>query len=1012
MRHTLVITLLALLGLPGAVLAQTTGQISGVVLGEMEQPLATVAVSVTGTQLQAVSDQNGRYLISNVPAGQHQVEAARLGYGSVGQEVAVVAGETVELDFAMDPRAIQLQEIVAVGYGTQRREEITSAVASVTADRFVPGPAQTTASLVAGQLPGLAVSINSGDPRSSPDIQLRGRTSVTGTSPLVVIDGIPGDLRTVAPEDIESISVLKDGAAAAIYGSRASDGVILITTQQHQGITPTFRYSGYANVSTIKQRPEFLTAAEWRDLADESRGDDRIPFNIIGDGGDAGHSTDWMGLLLRNPTSYRHSLTASGGDGNTNYLASLNYDDTQGIFHRSDNRETTARANIGHSMFDGRLQADVNMLARTREFFTGPGMNGIWRQAMIRNPTDRIYDDDGEWQEREEYMYNNPLGLLNEHNGGEEQRNSRVHGTLTFRPLNSLTLELRGGTTRYNEINGHSRTFRHVSSREGSQRGTASRSTQSSVDRLFELTGTYSHRLGDHNLTLLGGYTYTDFVFERFNLSNSDFDTDLYSHWAPGSGNALGEGRAGIGGDKSDRKLAGFFGRLNHSWDGRFDAMVSLRYEGDSRFGANHQWAAFPAISAGWRVSRESFLQDVDFLDDLRIRASYGVTGIAPGGSYGSLASYEYSGSRFLYEGNWIRALEPARNANPDLRWEEKRETNLGIEFALLDRLSGTIDIYQRDTHDMLYNYSVPVPPNVSGSIRANVGHMQNRGIEAELSFDVVNRPGLSWTTTGNWSTNQNRLVSLSDDLFEGPNFITDGHTGEPIQTYTHRTEIGGTIGNFYGWKSVDIDDDGVWIVETPAEYDDDGTLTAEPELISIRDATSDHRQVLGNGVPDHFVAWNNLARVGNFDLTVNLRGAFGHQMLNFQRLYYENPGIYHYNMMRSAFDPVYGKHDEQGNPVNVSYDLAYVSYYIEDADYLKLDNATLGYTFRGGQLGPLSSMLSNARIYVSGRNLLTLTGYQGMDPEGEINGFDPGTDHRDQYPTIRTFTTGVNVTF
>jgi TonB-dependent starch-binding outer membrane protein SusC len=1010
MRHKVFVGLLAALLVPYAALAQTTGQVTGVVVGEMDAPLVTVSISVAGLQLQAVTDSDGRYTLTNVPAGVQQIEANRIGYGTVGRSVTVVAGQTVEVNFSMDPRAIALQEIVAVGYGTQRREEITSAVASITADRLIPGPSQNTASLIAGQLPGLAVSVNSGDPRATPDIQLRGRTSVGGTSPLVVIDGVPGDLRTVAAEDIESISVLKDGAAAAIYGSRASDGVILITTRRHQGVAPTFRYSGYASYSTINQRPDFLTAQDWRDLAS----DGTIPFRIItdGNGNDAGYSTDWMGLLLRNPMSYRHSITASGGDGTTNYLASLNFDDTQGIFHRSDNQETTARANIGHSMFDGRLQADVNMHTRTRQYFNGPGMNGIWRQAMIRNPTDRIYDDEGEWQEREEYMYNNPLGLLYEHNGGVEQRHSRLHGSVTFRPLNNLNFTVLGGTTRASSNSGHARTFRHVNSREGASRGTANRSMSSDVDRIFELTGTYSHRLGAHNLNFLGGYTYNDYETESFSLSNSDFDTDLYSYWAPGTGNALGEGRAGMGGGKSDRKLAGFFGRVNHSWDNRFNAMVSLRYEGDSRFGANHQWAAFPAISAGWRLSEESLFQGYDFLDDLRIRVGYGVTGIAPSGSYGSLASYQYSNARFLYQGNWIRALVPARNANPDLRWEEKVETNIGLEFGLFDRMSATIDVYRRDTNDMLYNYSVPVPPNVTNSITANVGKMRNQGIEMELNYDLVSRPGLSWTTSANWSRNSNRLLTLSDEIFEGPNWINSGHTGEPIQTSTHRTHIGGPVGDFWIYKSVDIDDNGVWIIETPAVYDDAGNLLEEPQHISIRDATADHRQAVGNGVPRHFLAWNNMARIGNFDLTVNMRGAFGYQILNFNRMYYENPGIYHYNMLRSAFDPVYGRHDAEGNPINVNYDLAYVSYYLEDGDHWKLDNATLGYTFGGGQLGPLSGMLSNARVYISGRNLLTLTGYKGLDPEVSFSGFSPGTDHRDQYPTTRLFTTGVNVTF
>jgi hypothetical protein len=276
---------------------------------------------------------------------------------------------------------------------------------------------------------------------------------------------------------------------------------------------------------------------------------------------------------------------------------------------------------------------------------------------------------------------------------------------------------------------------------------------------------------------------------------------------------------------------------------------------------------------------------------------------------------------------------------------------------------------------------------------------MRNNGIEAELSYDVFNRPGFRWTTSANWSHNSNELVSLSDETFRaddcfqpgGPN---GGHTGEPIQQFTHQVCIGEPIGNFYGWQSVDVAEDGTWIV-----------LDSAGAPISFRDQTAADRRVLGNGLPKQFFAWNNYAQIGSFDLSVNMRGAANFQILNFMRMYYENPRIVQYNMLRSALDPVYGKR-------LLDNDLAYVSYYIEDGDYVKLDNITLGYTLGEGMLGRIGSALAGARVYVSGRNLLTITGYQGMDPEVSTSGLAPGNDSRDQYPTTRTFTAGVTFRF
>ncbi len=986
------ITLLAAFVLASAARAsaQATGEVTGTVVDSATgQPLNGAQVLVRGTKLGTAVNDAGRFTISNVPAGQTTIRVQRIGYAPGERTVTVTPGGHVTADFALQAQAVVLGEVVAVGYGTQRREEITSAVSSVTSEDFTEAPAKDAASLIAGKVPGLAIATPTGDPTQGTELMLRGLTTLSGaTSPLVLIDGVPGDLNTVAPRDIASISVLKDASAAAIYGSRASNGVILITTNKSSGGDPTIRYDGYASLSQLKKTPDFLTAEDYRNLISSG-----FEFPLGKSITDYGTTTDWQDLVLRSPVSQRHNISVMGGGDNTNYTASFNYQDAQGIFIRSNNKTMNGRISVNQRMYDGKLEAKFDLLSRIHNNFAGPSYVYAWREALIRNPTDSVLDANGDWMDRGGYNYYNPLNVINEENGHSEARDLRLHGTVTLRPVESLRLSAMVGTERSDSLYGEATTFQHYNG----LKGTAYRTTGSGIDHIMELTGTFNNSFGRNHVTLLGGYSYQDFERENFNASNTNFPTDLFGYNSLESGSYLTEGKATMGSGKESHKLIGFFSRLNYDWDNRYLLMASLRYEGDSRFGANHKWGYFPAISAGWQVANEKFMDGVTWIDELKLRAGYGVTGIAPRDPYQSLTSYAY-GSKFLYNGEWVQGLSPSRNPNPDLKWERKGEIDVGADFAMFDsRLSGSFDVYRRDTKDMLYRYDVPVPPYLYSSILANVGEMRNEGLEASLSYDVIRGPDLRWTTSANWSTNRNKLVSLSNAVYRTDDSFYAGYTGEPVQLSTHRIDVGGPIGNFFGLESVDIDDDGVWVV-----------LDSTGNRISIADAKEKDWRVIGNGLPKHYVAWNNSVRFKSFDLNVNMRGAFGFQILNFQRMFYENPTVTQYNMLRSALDKVYGKHI-------LAYPLSLVSYYVEDGDYWKVDNITLGYTISPGLLGPASNVLSSARIYLSGSNLFTLTGYTGMDPEVSLFGLDglsPGNDQRDTYPTTRMFTAGVNLTF
>ncbi|MBO9572347.1 MAG: TonB-dependent receptor, partial [Chitinophagaceae bacterium] len=490
-----------------------------------------------------------------------------------------------------------------------------------------------------------------------------------------------------------------------------------------------------------------------------------------------------------------------------------------------------------------------------------------------------------------------------------------------------------------------------------------------------------------------GGYSYQYEVTEGFSAVNSNFPTDLYTYNRLQSGDALTQqnGPVSMNSDKSDSKLIGFFGRVNYSWRDKYLLMGSLRHEGSSKFGKNYQWGNFPAVSIGWRLNRESFFQNVKFINDLKLRAGYGITGTAPSSSYLSLVSLTY-GTRFLYNGNWIQQIAPTRNPNPDLRWEKKQELNVGLDFGLLnDRLSGSIDVYQRTTKDMLFNYSVPTPPYLFNSILANVGSMRNRGIEVLVNVIPIRNKNMEWNSSITYSNNQNKLLTLSNTLFQTTiDYIVSGGTGEPIQESTHRNYIGQAIGTFYGYKSIDIAPDSTWIIEG-----------ADGKPKPMKSSNPSDKKILGNGIPKHIMGWNNTFRYKQVDLNVNIRGAFGFQILNFQKMYYSNPKIHQYNMLKSAFDPVYGK-----TPIYA--DLALVSYYVEQGDYVKIDNISLGYTLNLHK----NKMIKDVRVYVAGLNLVTITKYSGVDPEVNRTGLNPGNDERDKYPTTRTFTVGANLSF
>ncbi len=970
-------------------LLQQDQKITGVVSDESGAPIPGVSVVVKGTTTGTITDLDGNYSI-NAPEG------VTLVFSFIGMMSQEIIPDSKEINVTMHADVIGLEEVVAIGYGTIKTADVTSSVSTVKSEEFTTGSVQDAGQLIQGKVAGLSLNTTSGDPTASTSIRLRGNTTLYGTStdPLILVDGIPSDLNTVAPEDIESIDVLKDGSAAAIYGTRGTNGVIIITTKRAGGDYKSHvEYTGYLSTQGIANELDMLTAQDYRD---------QIAAGTRDASDDLGGDTDWMDEITQSPVIHVHNLTFRGGNAKTNYLATVNYRDTEGIFLESFAERFTARADINHSMLDDMLNFNLGILTKTEKmnsYNANVGFDGYtYRQALIYNPTSPIKDENGDWVEQPgAFNYDNPLARIKESDGETSNNLTRFSGTITLKPFAGLSLKSLVSYSKWNQTIGYYETSKHISTVRSGVNGFASNNATENAEKLVDLTAEYKKSIGEHNFTLLGGYSWQDFVGRSFYAYNNDFQTDQFGYNNMGLGVGATEGSTnwGMGSSKTKTNLIGFFGRLNYNYKNRYLLMASVRHEAASQlYGTKDPWGTFPAVSLGWRLTEEPFMDNVDFFDNLKLRVGYGVTGTQPDAILLGKALLGYS-DPFYSNGEWIRTLSFTQNPNDYLRWEEKKETNIGLDFAMLNnRLSGSVDLYKRKIDGLLYDFSVNIPPNAYATTRANAGVMENKGMEILVNAIPVTNDKFTWNTNVTFSTNSNKLLSLASELAsEEVEYFTSGATGEPIQTFTHRIDVGGEIGNFYGFKVIDVDDNGKWIYE-----DAEGNAVNYDDF----DRSFENKKVLGNGIPKFNCSWNNSFKYKDFDLSITMRGAFDFQILNFERMYLENTKTVQYNRLKSAYDPVFGK-----TVLSDEADLEFNSYYIEDGDYWKIDNITLGYTLNG-----LGQYIKKVRLYASSLNSFVITGYKGIDPEVYSGGLTPGNDYRDKYPTTRTFTLGVNLTF
>lgn len=985
---------------------QSKIKITGSVVDSKDEPIIGASIMEEGTTVGTVTDLDGRFEIL-VSKPNARLLIKYMGY--VSQTIALDGKKQISVVMAEDSKV--LDDVVVIGYGTQRKGDVTSAISSVKAEDFVQGKIGDAAELVKGKIPGLSVVNSSGDPTATSSIMLRGISTVYGTvQPLVLVDGIEGSLTSVAPENIASIDVLKDASAASIYGTRGANGVIIITTKSGRRDQPVeTTYSGYLSVS------DWYKTADFMDTNDVIYGKTNFPYQ--------GYDTDWLEAVTRKVGYVQnHSLSFRGGGKSSMYSANATYGNQEGIMRKSDNRYFTGQMDFTQYAMKDILKFNFNILYKNSKS-TNNNNTYVYRQALIHNPSSPIYNEDRSYYEEfSRFQYYNPVAIQNEYIGDTRTENIRVTGRVTLEPIKRWQTELMVSSDKTMVTSQNYYTNKFYSQSVGKIDGSASKYSSNQRNEALDLTTRYNFSLNNmHHVSAMAGYSYLFKQFDDFSAGNSNFLSQSYLYNNLGAGTYLNDSdkKASMGSSKNDNTLVGFFGRATYAYDNKYNLLLSIRREGFTAFGEDYKWGSFPSVSAGWTISNEKFLENTDWLSNLKLRVGYGVTGIFPLAAYKSLIMYNVDpyGDHLSKDQTWSQSIKVSHNPNPKLKWETTKEWNFGLDWAVLDsRLSGSFDVYSKTTKDLIYEYNVPVPPNLYNTTLANVGKMRNNGIEMMINAVPVRTNDFEYSTTLTLSHNKNKLISLSNDLYQTANFQETGGLGDPISVPTHCIEEGKGLGDFWGLKSVGVSKNGIVLVEVS---DGNGGWVVKEFDQKYNEQTN--RQRLGNGLPKVIAGWAHTFRYKEFDLSMQFTGQFGYKILNAQRAFYENNSIA-YNRLGTAAK-WYGAVDETGaavidpttgnqKQVQLSSSMAqgFWSDHLEKGDFVKLSSLTFGYTMPLSE--KMKEYISNARVYVSGQNLFCITSYSGLDPEVSNYFMSPGIDDRDKYPTTRSFTIGLSLTF
>ena len=972
-----------------AALAQrtVTGKVTD---AESSEGLIGATVSVVGTTRGASTDIDGNYSVE-VPEGSTQLRFAYTGYAE--QVVDLSASNVVEI--AMKPGSV-LDEVVVVGYGTVKSKEVTSAVASLKKEDFNKGNISSASQLIQGKIAGVSVSRPGSDPNGEFSIRLRGLSSLSNAAPLIVVDGIPGvSIGLIDPNDIETFDVLKDGSAAAIYGTRASAGVVLITTKKGSAGRTVVDYNAFVAVDQVGKRYKVLSSEDF--IA--TGGTDFTP--AAGDNTD----TDWFDAITQAGVSQVHNLSLSGGVGNGGYRASFNFRDVDGILRGSGFKRYNGGLNFYQKAMNNRLNINGNLAITTVD--GSFGFPEAFRYAVLQNPTSAILSTDpanvnGGYVENASFDFFNPVAMIEQNtNQGEGTRllgSARAEYTL----IDGLIAGVTVAQERYsfNNTEFYSKQSKY---RGAGRNGAGIQNTASGTTNTLEITGEYTRKFSRFStFKLLGGYSFQQFNNQGFNVNAGNIISNEFGAQNLGAFLENSRGLTQIGSFKNENRLIAFFGRATVNINDQFFVAGGVRREGSTRFGPDNKWGLFPFISAGADITK---FAEMNGVNQLKLRAGYGVTGTQP--DRNSLYRRTYvQGPQFFYNGNFVPSYGPNQNPNPGLRWEEKGEFNVGLDYAFSQyKFTGSLDYYNRNTEGLIIALTVPQPPNFAATTFDNVASIRTNGFEASLfANDVFGGERFKWSPGLIFSTNKSTL----EDFNETGDTLRYAAAGSPGQQDVYYTILynGASLGQLWGPVRESLNGDGSIKYK---DLDGDGVVNQ-----STIEQFGKDQALLGNGTPKFELGFNNTFVFGNFDLNFLLRGVFGHDLVNEYRVFFENadPGATTWNKVDTKYY----------NP-DLKAKSRFDNTHVEDATFVRLDNATLGYNFGL----PSNSWFTKARVYVSGQNLFTITDYSGVDPEqrigdsgpvdnggrtGGLNPLAPGIDRRSTYFLARTVSFGVNFGF
>lgn len=965
--------------------------VSGIVTDSKNEPLIGVNVTIknastTGT----ITDIDGKYSLE-IPSGNSVLVFSYIGYST--QEVKVSNRSVVDIVLKDDMQA--LEEVVVVGYGTMKKSDLTGSVSSITSDNFKLGTDLTPQQLMQGAFSGVNISQNSGKPGGSNTIRVRGGTSITASNdPLYVIDGVPistsagvnqsnigssttdffdqepiNPLSNINPNDIESINILKDASATAIYGSRGANGVIMITTKKGKAGMRQLDYSFNLGVSTVAKKLDVLTGDEYRKTVSE--------LGLTLD--DKGQNTDWQDVIFRTAISQNHYVSFMSGSENTSYRASAGYSNQNGVMEGSGMKSANARMNINHKALNDKLKLNMNISYGETNSDQAPVSNTVGSEmgssmlyeAYVFNPTYPIYNEEGDYYDVPPYRVN-PASFSKELL--DERATSQFLGNLTadwnfYKPF---TLQVNAGYNK-NTINRNSYISKSNLLGNGNN-GYVTVQKLSDYSKLLETILKYNQSFGKHNIDAMVGYSWQYFYSEGQTTKAYGFLSDNFKWYSLAAAQTV----ESVSSYAESNTLISMYGRINYNYADKYLLTATVRRDGSSRFGSGNKWGIFPSVAASWRISQEDFFQN-DIMSDLKLRASFGITGSQEIGNYNSLSTLGASTNGYLVGGEKITIVLPQQYTNPDLKWEQTAQTDIGIDFGFLNgKIRGSIDYYYKKTTDLLLSVAVPSPSLITTQI-ANVGTVTNQGVELDLSFDLMRTKNFAWDANLNLSHNKNEVVSLSNGQWTGDNMQVAPCQGQGLSgTYAQLIMPGQPIGTFYGKRFIGI-------VDGVEQFANDG-----------------ESEVIGCAQPDLTFGLGTNLQYKNWTLSLNFRGSIGNDVYNCTAnnlAYLSNlPGR---NVLKEAVTS------------GVSRDQAkvYSSRFIEDGSFVRLDNLSLGYNFSLPKL-----YISNARVFVSAQNLFIITGYSGADPEvnSEISrtGVAPlGVDYL-SYPKARTFSMGINLSF